>query len=54
MVNLRNNELTGHAQLFRNFELEIVNPSRPWKSENVGLWMQSEMWVRVTEREVVG
>jgi len=28
-----------------------VNPSRPWKSENVGLWMQSEMWVRVTERK---
>jgi len=40
-------------ELFRNFDLEIVNPSRPWKSENVGLWMQSEMWVRVTERKAV-
>jgi len=37
-------------QLFRNFDFEIVSPSRPWKSENVGIWMQSEMWVRVTER----
>lgn len=40
-------------ELFRNFNFEIVNPSRPWKSENVGLWMQSEMWMRVTERKII-
>ncbi|KAE9368277.1 cytochrome P450 monooxygenase [Stipitochalara longipes BDJ] len=38
-------------ELFRSFDFEIVNPSRPWKSENVGSWIQREMWVRVTERK---
>lgn len=39
-------------ELFRHFDFQIVNPARPWKSVNAGLWIQSEMWVKVTEREV--
>lgn len=39
------------AQLLRNFDFCVVNPDRPWKSANLGLWMQSELWVEVTERE---
>ncbi|KAL5327503.1 hypothetical protein ACEPPN_005201 [Leptodophora sp. 'Broadleaf-Isolate-01'] len=37
-------------ELFRNFEFQVVDPTKPWKSHNSGLWMQSEMWLRVTER----
>lgn len=36
--------------LFRNFDFPIVDPANPWKSHNCGLWLQSEMWLRVTER----
>ncbi|RDW87449.1 hypothetical protein BP5796_03143 [Coleophoma crateriformis] len=39
------------VELLRNFDFEIIDPTNPWKSGNVGLWMQSELWVRVLERE---
>ncbi|KAL2060597.1 hypothetical protein VTL71DRAFT_9238 [Oculimacula yallundae] len=38
-------------ELFRNFDFQVVDPTRPWKSRNSLLWMQSEMWLKVTERE---
>lgn len=37
-------------ELLTRFDFTLVDPTRPWKSENVGLWMQSEMFVKVTER----
>lgn len=37
-------------QLLRNFDFSLVDPTTPWKSKNVGLWKQSQLWVRVTER----
>ncbi|PVH84007.1 cytochrome P450 [Cadophora sp. DSE1049] len=37
-------------ELFRHFDFQIVDPANPWKSHNCGLWLQSEMWLRVTER----
>ncbi|OCK80485.1 cytochrome P450 [Lepidopterella palustris CBS 459.81] len=37
-------------ELLRNFDFCLVDPTNPWKSANVGLWMQSELWVEVTER----
>jgi hypothetical protein len=37
-------------QLLRNFDFEVVNPAEPWKSGNVGLWIQHGFFVRVTER----
>ncbi|KFY37707.1 hypothetical protein V494_04641 [Pseudogymnoascus sp. VKM F-4513 (FW-928)] len=39
------------VELLRNFDFELVDSTSPWKSANVGLWIQSELWVRVTERE---
>jgi hypothetical protein len=37
-------------QLLRNFDFAIVDPSQPWKTSNVGLFLQSDMWMRVTKR----
>ncbi|KAF3480559.1 cytochrome P450 [Arthroderma uncinatum] len=38
-------------ELLRNFELTLVKPARPWKRVNVlGLFIISDMWVKVTER----
>ncbi|OOQ84159.1 cytochrome P450 52A11 [Penicillium brasilianum] len=38
-------------QLLRNFDLSIINPTRPWETRNVlGLFAISDMWVQVTER----
>jgi len=38
-------------ELMRNFEWGIIDPTNPWKSGNVGLWLQKDLWVRVSERE---
>ncbi|KAH8749301.1 putative Pisatin demethylase [Hyaloscypha sp. PMI_1271] len=38
-------------ELVRNFEWSIVDPKRPWKSDCVALWLQKDLWVRVSERE---
>ena len=37
-------------ELMRNFEWTLIDPTAPWKSGNVGLWLQKDLWVRVTER----
>jgi hypothetical protein len=34
----------------RNFDWEIVDPTKPWESKSVGIWMQKYLNVRVTER----
>ncbi|KAI1842663.1 hypothetical protein JX266_011125 [Neoarthrinium moseri] len=39
------------VELLRNFDFDLINPSNPWKSRNFNLFMQSEMWLKVTERE---
>ncbi|EON62757.1 hypothetical protein W97_01982 [Coniosporium apollinis CBS 100218] len=39
------------VELLRRFDFTIIDPSNPWKVTNVGMWMQSNMWVRVTRRE---
>lgn len=38
------------TQLLRDFDFQIIYPSKPWSSFNFNLFMQNEMWVRVTER----
>jgi len=38
-------------ELLKRFDFSIIDPTKPWKSECVGLWMQSEMWVKATERD---
>ena len=39
------------VELLRRFEFRLVDPTDPWKSVNVGIFLQSKMWVRVTRRE---
>ncbi|KAE9377678.1 pisatin demethylase [Stipitochalara longipes BDJ] len=38
------------VELLRNFEFQIVDPTKPWESFNAGLFLQSDFWVRVTRR----
>lgn len=42
--------LTCH-QLFRQFDFQLVNVLNPVTSINFNLFMQSDMWVHVTERK---
>ncbi|WQF88082.1 Putative cytochrome P450 [Colletotrichum destructivum] len=38
-------------EIFRNFDLAPIDPARPWKAHNcMGLFVISDMWVQVTER----
>ncbi|KAK3337772.1 cytochrome P450 monooxygenase [Cercophora scortea] len=39
-----------YVELLRAFDFQIVYPARPWTSVNKSLWIQQDMWVRVTER----
>jgi len=41
------------VELLRRFELEIVDPTKPWHSFNVGIFMQSEMWLRASKRDEI-
>ncbi|KAK7911455.1 hypothetical protein PG985_013936 [Apiospora marii] len=38
------------VQILRNFDLESVNPSKPWVVANHNVWVQKDMWVKLTER----
>jgi len=38
------------VELLRNFDWTLINPTKAWNSECVGLWIQSDLFVRVTER----
>lgn len=38
------------SKVLRHFDFQLVNPGRPWKSTNQGFFLQSDMWVKVTER----
>ncbi|TVY81737.1 Cytochrome P450 monooxygenase tropD [Lachnellula suecica] len=37
-------------ELFKNFDFTLIDPSMPWNSNNIGLWLQKEMFVKVTAR----
>ena len=41
------------VELLRRFDWSIVNPQKPWKSVCAGIFLQSEMWVKVTARSTV-
>ena len=41
-------------QLLRSFEWEVVDPTKPWECRNVGIWIQKDLNVRVTERAMAG
>ncbi|KAM0298168.1 hypothetical protein HYE67_001208 [Fusarium culmorum] len=34
------------VELIRRFDLSVVNPIKPWHSINVGVFLQSEYWIR--------
>jgi hypothetical protein len=34
----------------RNFDWEIVDPTKPWESKSVRIWIQKDLNVRITER----
>ncbi|KAL9087667.1 MAG: hypothetical protein Q9165_006591 [Trypethelium subeluteriae] len=38
------------VELFRNFNFALCDPTKPWMSLNVGLWIQRDEWVKVTAR----
>ncbi|KAJ5655537.1 hypothetical protein N7507_007487 [Penicillium longicatenatum] len=38
------------VELLRRFDFELIYPGDPWKTQNFTLFMQKEMWVRVTKR----
>ncbi|KAM0324813.1 hypothetical protein ACHAQA_007779 [Verticillium albo-atrum] len=37
-------------ELPRRFDLSLVDPTKPWKSSNCGIFAQSEFWVRASRR----
>ncbi|KAK4124778.1 cytochrome P450 monooxygenase [Parathielavia appendiculata] len=40
------------VELLRRFDFQLANPARPWKSANYNLFLQSDMWVAVSLRDV--
>lgn len=49
--NIANIELNKiYVELLRNFEFTLVDPAVPWKSFNAGLFLHSDLWIRVTKR----
>jgi hypothetical protein len=39
------------SKILRRFELALVDPTRPWKSINCAVFLQSDFWVRGYFRE---
>lgn len=39
------------VEIVRRFEMEIVDPTRVWESEAMGIFVQRRMWVRFSERK---
>ena len=41
----------GSGQLFRRYDITLVDPTDPWKSVNRnGLFLQEDMFVRISDR----
>jgi hypothetical protein len=34
----------------RRFDFSLINPTDPWRTFNAGIFIQSDLYVRVTER----
>lgn len=39
--------------MLRRFDFALMYPAAPWKSTNFTMFLQDEMWVRITKREDV-
>jgi len=42
--------MANKGQLLRRFDFQIANAVKPWDQRNHSLWLQWNMWVRVTVR----
>jgi hypothetical protein len=51
MMSLRISRLTRENQLIRRYELEVIDPTKPWKSWTATFTHHSDMWLRATKRE---
>ncbi|KAE9369918.1 pisatin demethylase [Stipitochalara longipes BDJ] len=41
------------VELLRHFDMSLVEPLKPWKSFCAGIFLQNEMWMRITKRQKV-
>lgn len=39
-------------KLLRAFDFQLINPTNPWKSRSYSVFVEENMWVKVTESEV--
>ncbi|KAI4592647.1 hypothetical protein KJ359_010549 [Pestalotiopsis sp. 9143b] len=39
-------------ELLRAFDFQLINPTNPWKSRSYSVFVEENMWVKVTESEV--
>ena len=37
-------------QLLRRYDITLIDASAPWDSVNAGIFLQKDMWVRITRR----
>lgn len=49
-VSAKASKLIRFGQLLRNFDWTLIDPLNPWHSDCLGLWIQKNLWVRVTAR----
>nr|XP_036576508.1 benzoate 4-monooxygenase cytochrome p450 [Colletotrichum truncatum]KAF6783265.1 benzoate 4-monooxygenase cytochrome p450 [Colletotrichum truncatum] len=40
------------VELLRRFDLTVIDPTKPWKSLNYGIFVQSQFWIRGYKRDM--
>lgn len=40
------------VQLFRDFDFQLLNPIKPWSEELFNTFVVSDMWMRVSARQI--
>ncbi|KXJ85669.1 cytochrome P450 [Microdochium bolleyi] len=40
-----------YIQLLRNFDFQLIDPSKPMTTSNYGIFVQEGMWLRITDRK---
>lgn len=38
------------VELLRRYDITLIDPSKPWSSVSAGIFLQKDMWVRITRR----
>lgn len=41
------------VEVFRRYDLQIVKPEKPWKSFAAGIYLQRDLFVRITRKWTV-